>query len=208
VNDVYINRKLKQLFGEQGGNPNFRLARTDQTEYRKGTFTDFAVDGTYLRTVTEVRLTRKYNYLGSHVYWVIEKLLPVSGPNAEMLPGRNVSYEPIFVYRKPDGSPMTVSEDSVLSFVHVQLFGERKKRDLVQEELDFYEQQVDKIHQFLSDECSPISILLQTGHAVVNSAKEKLDGRSDDSVVSSPRDSGVQAGSNSPVCNDSSRTDE
>jgi len=209
MNDSIVNRKLKQLFGELDGKQIFRLARTDQVEFRRGTFVDVdPVSGAYLRTVTEVRLCRKYGYLETH-YWVIEKLMPVSGPNAELLPGSKTSYEPIFVYRKPNNDPIPVSEDSVLSFVHVQLFGEKKKRDLEAEELAFYEAQVDYLTQFLSDECSPISILLATKHAVVNSKPEdKSDGRSDVSVVSSPRDSGVQAGSSSPARNDSSSTDE
>jgi hypothetical protein len=206
MNDVYLNRKLKQLFGELNGKQIFRLARTDQTEYRKGTFTDFSEDGMYLRTVTEVRLTRKYNYLKTH-YWVLEKLMPVSGPNAEMLPGRNVSYEPIYVFRRPDDTPMTISEDAVLSFVHLQLFGEKKKRDLVQEELDHYERQVDFIHQYLKDECSVMSMQLHTGEAIVN-PKDNTNGRRDVSVVSSPRDSGVQAGATGTARNDSSSPDE
>lgn len=188
MNDEYINRKLRLLFGEQGGQANFRLARTDQTEYRRGTYHDEDVNGNYLRTVTEVRLTRKYNYLASH-YWVIEKLMPVSGPNAEMLPGRNASYEPIFVFRKPDDSPMPVSEDIVLSFVHLQLFGERKKRDLVAEELEFYERQVDKVHDFLRDECSLISMQLHTGEAIVSPGIP--NGNSDNRVIRPERDNGI-----------------
>ena len=192
MNDVYLNRKLKQLFGELDGKQIFRLARTDQTEYRRGTFTDFSTDGTYLRTVTEVRLTRKYNYLES-IYWVIEKLMPVSGPNAELLPGCSTSYEPIFIFKRADDYPMPVSEDAVLSFVRMQLFGEKNKRDLVQEELDEYERAVDKVHQFLQDECSPMSMQLHVGEAVVVS-KENSNGRCDVSVPSPEGDSGIQAG--------------
>jgi hypothetical protein len=193
VNDVYINRKLKQYFGELGGDQIFRLARTNELEYRRD----------YNGDVVQVP---RYNYLDG-TFWAIEKLMIVSGPNAELLPGRNVSYEPIFIFRKPNGHPMTVSEDAVLSFVHVQLFGERKKRDLVKEELDFYESQVDKLHQFLSDECSVLSIKLHVGEAIVN-PKENTNGRCDSSVPSPEGNSGIQAGSGVSARSDSTSTPE
>jgi len=178
MNDVYINRKLKQLFGEQGGDANFRLARTNELEYRRN-------------HMGEVVLVPRYNYLNG-TFWAIEKLLIVSGPNAELLPGRKVSYEPIFIFRKPTGEPIVFGEDAVLSFVHLQLFGEKKKRDLNKEELDFYESQVDKVHQFLQDECSPMSMQLHVGEAIVNPGIP--NGRRDDCVISPERNSGVQTG--------------
>jgi hypothetical protein len=190
VNDVYINKKLER-FGILDGNQIFRLARTDQLEYR--------------RVGPSVILTKKYNYLNA-TYWVIEKLMPVSGPNAELLPGRNVSYEPIFVFKKPDDRPIIVSEDVVLSFVHLQLFGERKKRDLVKEELDEYERAVDKVHQFLQSECSPMSMQLHVGEAIVNPGIP--NGRRDVSVPSPEGNSGIETGPVGTARSDSSGSDE
>jgi len=193
MNDVYINKKLKQLFGEQGGDANFRLARTNELEYRRN-------------HMGEVVLVPRYNYF-KMPYWALERLMIVSGPNAELLPGKSSSYEPIFVFKKPDDTPMSVSEDAVLSFVHIQLFGEKKKRDLVKEELDQYERQVDYLTQFLNDECSVMSTQLHIGEAVVNS-KEKFNGRRDISVPSPEGNSGIQAGSDGTTRNDSSSTVE
>jgi hypothetical protein len=102
---------------------------------------------------------------------------------------------------------MSVSEDAVLSFVHIQLFGEKKKRDLVKEELDQYERQVDYLTQFLNDECSVMSTQLHIGEAVVNS-KENTNGRRDISVPSPEGNSGIQAGSDGTTRNDSSSTVE
>lgn len=193
MNDVYINKKLKLLFGELDGKQTFRLARTNELEYRR-------LDS------GEVVLVPRYNYLNG-TFWVIERLMPVSGPNAELLPGVKLSYEPIFVFKKPDDTPMSVSEDAVLSFVHIQLFGEKKKRDLVKEELDHYERQVDYLTQFLNDECSVMSTQLHIGEAVVNS-KENTNGRRDISVPSPEGNSGIQAGSDGTTRNDSSSTVE
>lgn len=189
MNDVYINKKLKRYFGELDGKQIFRLARTNELEYRR----DYNGD---------VVLVPRYNYLNG-TFWVIEKMLPVSGPNAELLPGSKTSYEPIFIFRRPDGNPMPVSEDAVLSLVHVQLFGERKKRDLVKEELDHYERQVDILTQFLNDECSAMSMQLHVGEAIVN-PKENTNGRRDISVPSPEGNSGVQAGPVGTTCDNSS----
>jgi len=192
MNDVYLNRKLKQLFGELNGKQIFRLARTNELEYRRD----------YNGAVVQVP---RYNYLNG-TFWALEKLMPVTGVNVEMLPGCNTSYEPIFIFRKADGSPLVVSEDAVLSFVHVQLFGERKKRDLVQEELDQYEAHVDKLHQFLSDECSVLSTKLHLGEAVVNSTKVDDNGRRDISVNGPEGDPGVQAGTSESTLRNSGST--
>lgn len=178
MDDKAINRKLKENFGELNGEQIFRLARTNQLEYRRN-------------ALWEVELLPKYSYFNRH-YWVVEKLMPVSGTNTEILVGKKLSYEPLFVFKHGNSDlPLPVSEDVVLSLVHVHLFGEKrsKTRDFEAEELDFYEKQIDRFTQFLNDECSPISTQLHFGEAVVKPQSQKLEsspsnGNSDVSVPS------------------------
>ena len=111
----------------------------------------------------------KYNYL-SRGYWVIERLLPVNGVNAEMLPNAKLSYEPIFIFRNPrNDEPIPVVEDIVVALVHCCLFKQENKvkRDWEAEELAEYQRQVDKAYEFISDECSVMSTQLHLGEAVV-----------------------------------------
>ena len=167
IDDKVMNRKLQALFGAQDNLANFRLARTDnQYEYRK-------VDGFILEQ------KRKYSYL-PRGYWVIERLLSVDGVNAEMLPGIKFSYEPIYVFRNTrNDNELPVVEDIVIALVHACLFRQESKvkRDWDQEELDFYQKQVDKAYEFISDECSPMSIQLRLGEAVsMSGVKDKTNG--------------------------------
>jgi len=166
IDEHFINKRLKDLFGSQDNMANFRLARTnDQYEYRKvGEF------------VLEQRL--KYSYL-PRGYWVIERLMRVDGVNSEMLPGIKFSYEPIFVFRNPrDDSPIPVVEDVVLALVHSCLFmqGRKQNRDFDAEEAAFYQKQVDRAYEFISDECSVMSTQLHLGEAVSFSGVKKFNG--------------------------------
>jgi hypothetical protein len=157
IDEHFINKKLEQLFGAQNNKANFRLARTnDQYEYRR--ISDNVIEQ-----------LPKYNYL-PRGYWVIERLLPVDGVNAEMLPGAKLSYEPIFVFRNPrNDEPIPVVEDIVIALVHSCLFAQanKTKRDWDAEELAAYQKQVDKAYEFISDECSVMSTQLHLGEAVV-----------------------------------------
>lgn len=162
IDEHFINKKLKDQFGAQDNLPNFRLARTnDQFEYRK-----------VGNVVLEYR--PKYSYL-PRGYWVIERLLPVDGVNAEMLPGVKFSYEPLFVFRNPkNDEPIPVVEDIVLALVHSCLFmqGRATKRDFDAEEAAFYQKQVDRAYEFISDECSVMSMQLHLGEAVVKGERK------------------------------------
>lgn len=162
MDENIINRRLKDLFGAQDNLPNFRIAYTlNQYEYRR-------VDNHVIQQLP------KYTYL-PRGYWAIERLTKVDGVNAEMLPGIRHSYEPIYIFRNTrNDEPIPVLEDIVIAFVHACLFREKSKvqKDWEAEELAFYQKQVDRAYEFISDECSPLSMQLHFGEAVVKGERK------------------------------------
>ena len=156
MNAHYINQHLHERFGGQGELPNFRIARTaEQLEYVR-----------IASNIVEQR--RRYSYLPRD-YWVLERLMKVDGANAQILVGR-FSYEPIFVFRnQKTDEPIPFGEEIIMSMVHSLLFKQeaKTKRDWKQEEIDFYNKQVDRALEFIQDECSPMSMQLHFGEAVV-----------------------------------------
>ena len=157
-----INQILKEQFGAQDNLANFRIARTeDQFEYRKW------ADGV-------IRYGKKYNYLIGR-YWVIERLFHVSGANEDILPGLKYSYEPIFIFKKPKvNEELPINEEIVHCIIRMCLFKQESKikRDWNQEELDYYEKQVERALEFIQDECSPMSMQLHFGEAVVKGERK------------------------------------
>jgi hypothetical protein len=169
INDVYINKHLKAMFGEQEGQANFRLVYTKNLmEYRK-VLVEPEVAGIKLPPYSQVQYRPKYQYLPRD-YWVIERLFRVEGTNRELLPGVDFSYEPIYVFKRPDSDEaIQFGEDAVMALVHVYVFRRKKpldKAQLDEMELKEYERQVDYLTQFLQDECSPIATQLHFGEAV------------------------------------------
>ena len=169
INDVYINKHLKALFGEQDGNANFRLVYTKNLmEYRK-VMVEPEINGVKLPPYNQVQYRPKYQYLPRD-YWVVEKLFKVEGPNRELLPGVEYSYEPVYVFKRPNSEEaIQFGEDAVMAIVHVYVFRKRDpltKAQLDEMELKEYERQVDYLTQFLNVECSPIATQLHFGEAV------------------------------------------
>jgi hypothetical protein len=162
------NRKLRLLFGEQGGNANFRLALSgDQREYRYGTYTDFTPGGIYLRTVTEVRETPKYPYKES--YWVLEKLFPNLMP--DVIRGTNWSYEPLIVFYHPitgeymPPPPWRVTE----AIVHTYLFSEKQfktEADHAQEFQRELDKQKEVIYDYFNDLFPTKAVQVNSGEGI------------------------------------------
>lgn len=93
-----INDWLKKYGGNNPNNEsNFRLVwSNDQFEWRKGTFNDFSGD-IFVRTTTEERYTRKYNYI--HERWILEHWCPQELVKSEETPAvTNGDYEPVWVF--------------------------------------------------------------------------------------------------------------
>ncbi len=169
INDVYINKHLKALFGEQDGQANFRLVYTKNLMEHRKVLVEPEVNGIKLPPYNAIQYRPKYQYLPRD-YWVIEKLFKVEGVNRELLPGVEYSYEPMYVFKRPDSDEaISFGEDAVMSIVSVYIF--RKKDPLTKKQLDEmelkeYERQVDYLTQFLQDECSVLSTQLHLGEAV------------------------------------------
>lgn len=198
VNVEHLNKKLKDFYGSQDDQANFRLVYTrEQTEYRRGTFFDYNSEGTFLRCVTEVRLVPRYAYIKPYEYWVIERLYPLPANLEVHYPGKKWTYEPVFFYSKPDRTKLPATEDSVHAAIHISLFAERKNRDFAAEELAEYEKQVDIMHQFLTDECPSMATQLHFGEGI---AVPRNYNGSDNRIVGTSENSGVQAGAESGVC--------
>ena len=162
IDENLTNKKLIALFGAQDNIANFRLAFTEgQYEHRKN-------------LLGEIEYLPRYTYL-PRGYWAIERLTKIDGVNAEMLPGIKHSYEPIYIFRNPrNNEPIPVVEDIVIALIHACLFAQESKvkRDWKQEELSFYEKQVERAYEFISDECSPMSMKLHLGEAVVKGERK------------------------------------
>lgn len=169
INDVYINKHLKALFGEQAGQANFRLVYTKNLMENRKVLVEPEVNGIKLPPYEAVQHRPKYQYLPRD-YWVIEKLFRVEGVNRELLPGVDWSYEPLYVFKKPNSDEaIQFGEDAVMAIVHVHIFRKKDlltKKQLDEMELKEYERQVDYLTQFLKDECSPIATQLHFGEAV------------------------------------------
>ncbi len=157
IDEHFINKKLQDLFGSQDGKANFRLDRTNsQYEYRR--ISD---------NIIEQR--PKYGYLPHRGYWVLERLTKVQGISRSLLPGVEFSYEPVYVFKRGDSDePRIFGEDAVYAIVYMVLFKQETKirRDFAAEELAFYEKQVDRALEFLTDENSVMTMQLRLGEAV------------------------------------------
>lgn len=191
MNEVYVNKHLKRDFGEQDGKANFRLVYTKGLMEQRMCEVRPKAGGIEFPSYLTVEERPKYQYLPDD-YWVVEKLYTVTGVNAEILPGIKFSYEPIFVFKRPDNTKLPVSEDAVMAIVHTHVFHRRRtidKEALNEMEAKEYERQVDYLTQFLMDECSPMALKLKTGRAVVNAGTN--NGGSDNRIPSSTEDSGV-----------------
>lgn len=107
----YLNHVLRDQYGIDtvSGLGIFRVVWADeQMEHRKGYYEDFTPSGIFIRGVTEVRYTKKYDYL-SEVY-VLERLVIVPITNTDDLPAVKMSYEPLHAFRKnTDAQPPSIA---------------------------------------------------------------------------------------------------
>lgn len=102
ISGIYkiINNELKKFGKAPCGSPLWRLVwSNNEYEKRLGTFED-SYGSIFLRRVTEVRETRKYNYIDQR--WILEKWFRVSNPE---LPDtlHKGSWEPIYVFESKSG---------------------------------------------------------------------------------------------------------
>lgn len=165
-----INTKLKELYGHQDGNANFRVAATDdQYEKRLGTYTDFTPGGIYLRTVTEVRLTKKYPALGDARYYALEKYFP--NTVQEVVKDTPFLYEPLFVFYNPEtGNPLELNWEAINAIVHIYLYSEKKVKtpsDIDAEEELALQKESERILTILQDDMPEKATQIHFGEGIV-----------------------------------------
>jgi len=180
-----INKKLKELYGHQNGNANFRVAKTaGQYEKRLGTYSDFA-GGIYLRTVTEVRETLKYPAFKGLDFYVLEKYFPNT---TEIVKDTKFLYEPLLVFYNPvTGEALPLEWAAVNAIVHIYLYSEKQvktPKDIEKEEEEMYERQSAELLELLQDECTPMATQLHFGEGVV--VPRNYNGVSSDNHQSGP----------------------
>jgi hypothetical protein len=184
MDEKIINKKLKRLYGYQDGGANFRLARTnDQIELRLDELTKKFI------------FKPRYNYLPERGYWVLEKLWRVVGEASNYL-GGDWTYEPIYIYINPDTKePLPVTDDSIHAFIHLALYGEKRKdkENWREAEEAEYERQSTVILEYLQNEVPSMAIQLKHGSAVVVPELKEY-GPSDNRIVSPDGNQGEQAG--------------
>jgi len=204
LDEKLINRKLKRLYGEQEGGQNFRLVRTnEQFEVRNAPiFHEFAIAPTW-----KFQRLPKYNYLGDYRYWVLERLFPLTEDMNKHIAG-TWTYEPVFIYCNVENKdPLPVTEDSIHAFIGLSLAGPKRKKtpqEITAEEEAFYEKQSTVILEYLQNEMPSMAVQLRAGSGIA--VPEKY-GESDNRIISSNGDSGIQAGDGSIVSSDSSRSE-
>lgn len=96
-----INEKLLKNYGKFHGTtlPNWRVAWSDsQLECRRGVFHYFDNSGNFLRSEVGIQEVKKYGYFKER--YVLERLMPVYGPNAdEIKTDSGLSYEPVWIFQ-------------------------------------------------------------------------------------------------------------
>lgn len=134
-----INKRLKIYGSNDYGDPNFRVVFTDdETERRKGTFTDYH-NNIFVRTVSEIREVPKYPWLKAR--FIIERW--ASGDKAyhpDLVTIKNGVYICIYVFQSSkDGSYLPplwkVTEIIVDAVLHPARGSEIKSRDIAIEEV-------------------------------------------------------------------------
>lgn len=128
------------------GKPVFRIVWSDdQLEKRIGQFHDFYGE-IYVRTFNGLREVRKYPGPEYRERWVLEKFIPMNNPEVWESLAQGGVYEPIWVFRGPNGTYQKPTWKAV-QFLIGMLLGEKKK--MSQSDIDDQEETLlaDEINQ-------------------------------------------------------------
>ena len=143
----------------------FRLVWSDiQLEKRFGTYNDFSDSGLFLRQVTEVRETLKYNYIKER--WILEYFCsPETSFNPEIPESTQGTYEPLWVFEDKNRNyiePSLKAVQFIIKFMREKASPSERKQ--------FYDSVEDKEVKELEEQIgaesrSPIKSLLNTREA-------------------------------------------
>ena len=123
-----INQYLKDTFGIEttSSNPIWRVMWSEYYEKRLDEFSDFDDNGNLIRTVKEVRETRKYNYIFDR--YVLERLVLVPDYQQDELAGLKKSYEPIHTFEDRNGNYLPPRIDAckfVIDVIYAAQYGKK-----------------------------------------------------------------------------------
>ncbi len=171
-----INKRLEEYYGKDisSGQVIWRIVFSDdETEYRHGEFEDYSAGGIYLRTVTETRLCKKYEYIQGK--YVLERLVGIPEQNRDDLPTQRMSYEPIHTFEDKNYNPLPVVWDAVqflCELVHAAMGSNRGLKRYIDPEgtneghAAAKRKRVDAIQEALFGEQSSLAGATKTGEAV------------------------------------------
>lgn len=168
-----VSKLLSENFPKTfDGRPLFRLVWSeDMTEVRKGAFSDYYGD-IFLREVTEVRKVKKYDFIKDR--YILERLyIGKADPTGELVQAESGSYEPVFVFQRPNGDYLKPIWRAVELLCKCSLDPEYLKRkmspsDIVDAERDKEQKQILDMMDYLEDiGHSYIGSALATGSGIV-----------------------------------------
>lgn len=144
-----LNSRIGAEYMTIDGRVMFRLVWSEEIfENRYGTFREFTSEGIFVREVTEVRRTRKYNYI--HNRWIFE--MWAGGnlvANPETPDAVNGDYVPVYVFEDKHGGYLPPNE-RVVRFLIAALEG-KIRRDIMPSQEYLEEKEVDRMVESMDD---------------------------------------------------------
>lgn len=171
----YINNLLKEHFGidTDTSKPIWRVVWSDsQYEHRLGTYDDYSPGGIYLRTITEVRETRKYTWINNK--YVLERLVVIPDQNLKELPATKKSYEPLWVFEDAKGNYLPplfrackLIVDSVYAAIYSTSNLARYKKSSEETEKETKDRVDGYVNELFGDESGLMQSTLGGGNAII-----------------------------------------
>lgn len=163
---------MHDFYGEYHSLPIWRIVYSeDQFEKRLGTFRDFTSENIFIRELTEVREVPKYRQWIQDK-WVLERVMPVDGINAEELTEK-LSYEPVWVFEDKHGNPLPPKWEVIEIVLHAihsaaaQSVGAKYKMPESDKNPEARKVEIDKIMEEIFGNETDVSTALEHQSAIV-----------------------------------------
>ncbi len=167
-----INRWLRDELGRApDGRALFRIALTDQTEKRWGTYSKITEGGLYLGQETGLFEVPKYNWF-KETKWALERLVFPLKSGLPLLPELvntvNGNYEGIHIFPLVNGLCQLPPLRAVQLFIYCLLFGPKQTAsDYMSRDQDQFKKEVELLYDTFEDEAPWIPDQLKQGHGIV-----------------------------------------
>ena len=144
-----LNNRIGSEYRSIEGHVLFRIIWSESAfENRYGTFREFTEGGLFIREVTEVRRTRKYNYI--HYRWIFEAWAPGNlTANRETPDAAGGDYVPVYVFENKSGEYLPPTE-KVVRFLIAAVYG-KVKRDEVPSQAYLEEREIQSATEAMDD---------------------------------------------------------